>query len=64
MKSLAPILLALAALVGWLLFSGCQGYTTKGSLSYSGQYGDYSVGSDGKSIIYDVKLKDPRGYAK
>lgn len=39
-------------------------YTWKGSIGYVGQYGTYSVGSDGKTIITDIQLKDPKGFAK
>lgn len=64
MKALAPIVLAIAAfLMGWLFF-GCSQYPIKGSLTYGGRYGDYSISSDGKAVSYDIKLKDPKGFAK
>jgi hypothetical protein len=47
-----------------ILLAGCSQYKFTGGLSYQGQYGDYSVTSDGKTIATSVKLKDPKGYSK
>jgi uncharacterized lipoprotein YehR (DUF1307 family) len=63
MKPLALLSLAVIAVMVWML-SGCSQYKFTGGLSYQGQYGDYSVTSDGKTIATSVKLKDPKGYAK
>lgn len=64
MKAISLFVLTALALLGVFLFGGCSQYRISGSLGYIGHYGDYSVTSDGKNIVYDVKLKDPRGYAK
>lgn len=55
------IIIGVGLLVVWLL-AGCSTMTYRGSVSYSGQYGDYSLSSDGKTITTDIKLKS--GYAK
>ena len=63
-KLLAPFILFIFLLIGWFMF-GCSQYKIRGSVGYQGQYGNYSVSSDGKEITYDVELKDPnRGFSK
>lgn len=58
------ILILLASAFALAFLMGCSQYRWKGSVGYSGQYGDYSIGSDGKNIVTDIRLKDPNGYAK
>ena len=57
------LLLFFAVLIA-VLMCGCSQYKFTGGLSYQGQYGDYSVTSDGKTIATDIKLKNPQGYSK
>lgn len=52
-----------------LVLGGCATLKTlkwNGSIGYSGEYGDYSIGTDGKSVTTAIRLKNPRetGFAK
>jgi hypothetical protein len=63
MKPLALLTLAVISVLVWML-TGCSQYKFTGGLSYQGQYGDYSVTSDGKTVVTDIKLKNPQGFSK
>lgn len=54
----------IGCLLAAFLFTGCESMRFRGSVTYSGQHGDYSLSSDGKSIIGDIRLKDTRGLSK
>jgi hypothetical protein len=50
-----------------LLLATCDGqYAIRGSVSYVGKHGDYSMYRDANGYGYDVKFRNmnPEGYAK
>lgn len=67
-------MLVTLALLPLVLLAGCKllsEYEVKPSLTYHGQYGDYTISKDGKQITPSVHLRDlrkpvelPSGFAK